>query len=64
MKLKGNGQPMTSFEDINEDGFTDIIVHVITKELQLSPSDTQTTLEGKLFEETIIKVSDSMQIVP
>ncbi len=55
---------MTSFEDINEDGFTDIIVHVITKELQLSPSDTQTTLEGKLFEETIIKVSDSMQIVP
>lgn len=63
VKLKNNGQPIASFEDINGDGFTDIIAHVITKSLQLTVSDIKANLEGKLFDGTIIKGFDSVRIV-
>lgn len=64
VQLKRNGQPMASYEDVNGDSFTDIIAHVITKDLQLTPSDTKANLEGKLIDGTIIKGSDSVRIVP
>jgi len=64
VKLKNNGQPMVSFEDVNGDGFTDMVVQVNTKDLKLSQSDTKASVEGKLFNETIIKGSDSVRIVP
>lgn len=63
VKLKNNGQPMISYGDVNGDSFTDIITHVITKDLQLMPSDTKTNLEGKLIDGTIIKGSDSVRVV-
>jgi|GEM_PF-6177843 len=64
IKLKKNGQPMASYEDVNEDGFTDLVIHVITKELNLTPNDTEAYLEGQLKDGTIIKGSDSVRIVP
>ena len=64
VKLKGNGQPMVSYEDVNGDSFVDIVSHVITKDLQLTPSDTKANLEGKLIDGTVIKGSDSVRIVP
>jgi hypothetical protein len=63
IKLKNNGKFMASYKDINGDGFIDLIVHIVTKELQLTPSDTQANLEGELFDGTIIKGSDSVHIV-
>ncbi|MEK7463405.1 MAG: NlpC/P60 family protein [Patescibacteria group bacterium] len=63
-KLKGNGQPMASFEDVNGDGFTDIVVHVVAKALQLTVNNVKANLEGRLFNGTIIKGSDSVRIVP
>jgi len=63
IKLKGNGQPMASYEDVNEDGFTDLVIHVITKELNLTSNDSQANLEGKLFDGTIVKGLDSVRSV-
>lgn len=64
VKLKKNGQPMVSYEDVNGDSFIDIVVHVITKDLQLTANSTKANLEGKLIDGIIIKGSDSVQIVP
>ena len=63
IKLKNNGQLMVSYEDINSDSFTDVVVHIITKNLQLKPTDTQANLEGKSINGTIIRGSDSIRIV-
>ena len=64
VKLKGNGESMADYSDINGDGFTDIIVHIITEALQLTTNDIRANLEGQLFDGTIIKGSDSVRIVP
>ena len=64
VKLKGNGQQMVSYENINGDSFTDIVIHIITKDLQLTSNDTEANLEGKLTDRTIIKGLDSIRIVP
>jgi len=40
------------------------MVHIITQELQLLPTDTQANLEGQLFNGTTIKGSDSVKFVP
>ena len=64
IKSKKNGQLMTSYEDINVDGFTDVVIHVITEALQLTPSDVKAELNGFLLNGREIKSSDSVRIVP
>ena len=31
---------MVNYDDVNADGFTDLVIHVITQELNLTPNDT------------------------
>ncbi|MBU4204899.1 C40 family peptidase, partial [Patescibacteria group bacterium] len=64
VKLKGNGQPMAGYSDINGDGFTDVVAQVSTQALQLTSSEVKTNLEGQLTSGVIIKGSDSVRIVP
>ena len=65
VKLKGNGQSVFSYSDLNADGFTDVIVKISTEALQLTATDTKVNLEGNLTDgTTIIKSSDSVRIVP
>ena len=64
VKLKGNGQPMVSYSDLNSDGFTDITINVITEALQMTENDVKADLEGRLINGEIIKGSDSIRIVP
>ncbi|MFH1162236.1 MAG: NlpC/P60 family protein [Candidatus Jorgensenbacteria bacterium] len=64
IKLKNNGKLMTSYEDVNGDGFTDMVVHIITAVLQLAPSDVKAELSGFLLDRREIKGSDSVKIVP
>ena len=45
VKLKGQGTPMASAEDVNEDGFTDLVVHVATDALQLNKTHTEAVLQ-------------------
>jgi parallel beta-helix repeat protein len=61
--LKGNGQPMASYEDVNGDGITDLVVHVPTQALQLTPADVKASLVGFLLDGTEIKGSEPIQIV-
>ena len=64
VRLKGNGTPMASFQDINGDGLFDLVVHISTEALQLSETDTEATLEGRTFDGRCIKGVDSIRVVP
>ena len=64
VKLKGNGTPMASFQDVNGDGRLDLVVQVNTTALELSTGDTQATLTGQTFDGKSITGIDSVRIVP
>lgn len=64
VNLKCNGQSMASYQDLNNDGFTDIVTHVVTEALQLTETDVQAELNGFLLDGQNIKGSDSIRIVP
>jgi hypothetical protein len=64
VKLKGNGTPIASFQDVNADGRLDLVVQVSTTALQLSNGDTQATLTGLTFDGKSITGIDSVRIVP
>lgn len=63
VKLKGKGTPMASFEDVNGDGFDDIVVHVDTTAFELSLGDTDAVLEGETYDGVRIRGTDSVRIV-
>ena len=60
VKAKGNGIPMASFHDVNNDGLLDLLVHINTKALQLSESDTTADFVGYTFDGTEVIGSDSI----
>jgi N-acetylneuraminic acid mutarotase len=64
VKLKGQGTPMASFQDVNGDGLLDLVVHVSTDALQLSETDTEVVLEGQTFSGTAIRGVDTVRVVP
>jgi hypothetical protein len=64
VRLKGNGTPIASFQDVNNDGRLDLVVQVNTEALQLSDGDTQATLMGQTFDGNSITGTDSVSIVP
>jgi hypothetical protein len=63
VKLKGQGTPMSSFEEVNNDGRQDLVVHVLTSALQLSTTDSQAVLRGQTYSGIWIQGSDSVRIV-
>jgi hypothetical protein len=64
VKLKGKGQPMASFQDVNGDGRLDLVVNVQTNALELTSGDVAAVLKGRTFSGQPIKGSDSVRIVP
>jgi len=64
IKFKGNSQPMASYQDINKDGLTDIVIHVVTEALHLTETDKRADLNGFLTDGRNIKGFDSVRIVP
>jgi hypothetical protein len=62
-RLKGDGKPMASLEDVSGDGLADLVVHVSTGALQLSETDEEATLEGQTFSGGAIRGTDSIRIV-
>lgn len=64
VQLKGNGTPVTSIRDVDGDGLMDLVVHVETEALELSPEDTQANLVGYTFGGLGVIGSDSVRIVP
>ena len=61
--VKKNGSLQASIEDINEDGFSDLLVHVNTSELLLSAADLEAVLEGETFSGDLITGIDSVKII-
>jgi hypothetical protein len=64
VKLKGQGTPMSSFEDINKDGLLDLVIHVSSQALQLTETDTEAVLEGKTSDGRLIRGRDTVRVVP
>lgn len=59
-----NNKLMASIEDVNGDGYPDLVVHVATSALELTSADTEALVTGELMDGTPIEGSDSVRIVP
>lgn len=64
VKVKGQGTTMMSFEDVNGDGRTDMVVQVSTEALALVETDTEAILQGETLDGIAIRGTDSVRIVP
>ena len=64
VKLKGKGTPMASLQDVNGDGFLDLVVQVSTSTLQLSAIATEAIVEGSTVGGISFSGKDSVNIVP
>jgi len=62
--LRGNGLPSASTEDVNADGFLDLVVHVETEALELTSTSVEAILQGRTYSGQLITGSDSVNIVP
>ena len=66
VKVVGKKDPHTlcSFEDVNLDGFTDVVCHFVTTDIAaLDGESTSATVNGELFDGTPIEGTDSVNIV-
>ena len=64
VKLKGKGTPMASLQDVNGDGFLDLVVQVSTSTLVLNANDTEAIVEGATVGGTTFRGKDSLRTVP
>ena len=64
VKLLGNGTPLTTFKDVNGDGFTDLVVQVNTEAFELSGTATEAILEAETLDGGRIRGVDMVTIVP
>ncbi len=63
VRVRGRGTPMSSAEDVDGDGLLDLVVHVETEGLTLSPADIQAQLVGETFDGVSIAGSDAIRVV-
>ncbi len=63
VRLRGNGTPMASIDDVNRDGLDDLVVHVSTSALALTMADATASLEGSTSSGQKIEGTDSVRIV-
>jgi hypothetical protein len=62
VRLKGKSGNYGSLEDVNNDGYPDLVVHIV--DFSVSSGATTATLTGELFDDTPFEGSDSICIVP
>lgn len=62
--IRGRGTPMADVKDVNGDGLLDLLVHVETEALELSPDDTEAVLLGQTYGGLYITGTDSVRVVP
>jgi len=62
VKTKGNGDPQTNIEDVNGDGFDDLIVKIIDEDGTYEQGSSIAILTGELFDGTSIEGTDSICI--
>ena len=64
VKVKGNGQPLTTIQDVNNDGFADLVLHMETEGFELTDGDTEATLTGETLDGEAIEGTDVVRVVP
>ena len=65
VKVKGNSGNAGSLEDVNGDGYPDLVVQVFTKCLELDPGDAEAVLNAYIYTGlTFLTGKDSIRIVP
>ncbi len=62
VKIKGNSDPQVSLEDVNNDGYEDMVVKIIDTDGTYEQGTDIATLNGSLFNETSIEGTDSICI--
>ena len=64
VKVRGNGTPQASEQDVNGDGLLDLVVHIDTEGLSLTEGDEEAVLTGQTFSAATIQGSDLVRVVP
>jgi len=64
IRVKPNGTLQYSYEDVNDDGIIDLVMHFSTQALDLDENSTEATLTGVGGEDRCIAGTDSVVIVP
>ena len=65
VKLIGKGTKYScSTEDVNADGFVDLVCHVMTAQFMIEPGDSVAVLEAQTFDGLAIRGQDSIKVVP
>jgi len=62
--LKGKSGNAGSFEDVNNDGYLDLVVQVYTEQLDLAVGDGVAVLTGYTYDGIQIIGRDSVRVVP
>lgn len=63
VRIKGKGDSLRFYEDIDGDGLLDILVHIDTRTFALSGIETEAILEGYTFDGRMIRGVDTVRIV-
>ncbi len=56
--------PVLSFEDVNGDGFLDLVLHFNTQEVNIQPGDTEACLTGLTYGGIVFEGCDSVRTIP
>jgi hypothetical protein len=64
VRVKGNGQALTTLQDTNGDGFLDLVLHMETEGFTLTEGDVSATLTGTTFGGEDIEGEDVIRVVP
>jgi len=64
VRLKGKSGNAGSLEDVNDDGFLDLVVQVYTDQFALTAGATEAVLKAHTYDNLAISGSDWVQIVP
>ena len=62
--LKGKDRPMVSADDVNRDGFMDLVLHMEIEALYLQQADSDAVVEGRTFSGIPFRGSDTVRVLP
>ena len=58
-----NGRYLAGMIDVNRDGKKDLVLHIITQQMNLKVGDTKAVLQGSTFDGTPITGEDSVKVI-